>query len=329
MDDLLPAVAHQNGGYIMRHQLNDIGFSDKAIRAAVAQKRLVRVRHGTYVPAALWTSLDDTGRHAVVVRSLLDKLGDVVVASHQSAASLHGLDLFDVAVHEVHLTRRDGLKGKSEAGVVFHAGRLDDDDVVLVDGCAATTIERTVMETCTTVSIESGIVLASSALRLGRVQGERLEELVEIHAAWPGMRRGRVAVRLSDARLESVGEARSFHMFWRYGVPAPDLQVEIRDERGRFVARTDFDWDDCCHVGEFDGKQKYGRLNPFTDDPGRQLSEEKVREDRIRATQRGVTRWIWGELFPDRAPATARRINTDRERSRKLYRRNRVTIPLS
>ena len=77
------------------------------------------------------------------------------------------------------------------------------------------------------------------------------------------------------------------------GLPAPELQVEIRGVSGRryFV---DFWWEKYRLMGEFDGKGKYtdpeflrGRT------PEQALLEEKAREDDLRATGRGMTRWGW------------------------------------
>ncbi|MET0450077.1 MAG: type IV toxin-antitoxin system AbiEi family antitoxin domain-containing protein, partial [Aeromicrobium sp.] len=74
MDDLTH-IAEVNGGYLMRHQLNDLGYSDSMIRQAMRARLLRRVRHGTYVVKAVWDLLTPSQRHAVLTRSVLDKLG--------------------------------------------------------------------------------------------------------------------------------------------------------------------------------------------------------------------------------------------------------------
>jgi very-short-patch-repair endonuclease len=60
------------------------------------------------------------------------------------------------------------------------------------------------------------------------------------------------------------------------GLPAPLLQVEIRDSLGVLVARVDFLFDQWGVIIEFDGAVKYKDGNPDT------LIAEKVREDRLR-----------------------------------------------
>ena len=51
-------------------------------------------------------------------------------------------------------------------------------------------------------------------------------------------------------------------MIHQAGLPTPELQVEVLDQHGRFVARGDFGYRRQRVIGEFDGKIKYtGELN--------------------------------------------------------------------
>lgn len=329
MDDV-HLITQVNGGYVMRHQLNDHGYSDAWIRHALRAAILRRVRHGTYVMASTWAAMSATERHCVVARSVLDKLGPGVVASHQTAAALHGYDLYDVDLQTVHVTRLDGRSGRREAGVVYHHGLiLPEDDVREVDGLMLVQPMRAVFESASQLSLESGMVLASSALRAEEFTREELLEVGRRFDHWLGTRRARLAIRLADGRLETVGEVRSLHMMWRHGIPHPELQHVVTSIDGRFIARTDFAWTAARHTGEFDGLVKYGRFNPFTNDPGRAITAEKVREDAVRDQGLGMSRWVWAGLDPQVQPATASMILRGIDRSRKLFTRNGVIIPLS
>ncbi|MCD9197215.1 type IV toxin-antitoxin system AbiEi family antitoxin domain-containing protein [Aeromicrobium wangtongii] len=327
MDDLT-VIAEANGGYLMRHQLNDLGYSDAMIRQAMRAGVLRRVRHGTYVPQRGWDLMTESQQHAVITRSILDKLGPQVVATHQSAAALLGFDLYGADLRDVHVTRLDRRRGRREAGVVFHEGVVDDDrdDVVTVGGRLVSSPKRAVFEACSLSPLETGMVLATSAMRTGEVSHADLEEDGHRFDHWPGTRTARLAIRMADPRLETVGEVRSLHMMWRHRIPHPELQREIVGPDGRLIARTDFAWIDDCHTGEFDGLVKYGRLNPYVSDVGQVLTDEKAREDLVRDQQLGMTRWTWAEMSAARQAATAARIEQGRERSRRLYRRNRTTI---
>lgn len=112
--------------------------------------------------------------------------------------------------------------------------------------------------------------------------------------------RGRARVErvidFADGRAESVGESLSRVRIHELGFPAPELQRPLSDRRG-LIGFGDFAWDEL--IGEFDGRVKYA-------DPamlqGRAPSEvvvrEKRREDRIRATGRRMTRWVWSDVMP-------------------------------
>jgi len=103
-------------------------------------------------------------------------------------------------------------------------------------------------------------------------------------------------VRFSDGRSESVGESRSRVVLDRLGLAPSALQWEVRRPDGGLVARTDFAWEDCRVVGEFDGRIKYGRLLRPGQDPGDAVFEEKRREDAVRDEGWEVVRWTWGDL---------------------------------
>ena len=69
---------------------------------------------------------------------------------------------------------------------------------------------------------------------------------------WPGTLTSQIAVRLADARSESAGESLARHQFRQLGLPAPVLQLEVRDDAGRLLGRVDFAWPDAMIVAEYD-----------------------------------------------------------------------------
>lgn len=159
-------------------------------------------------------------------------------------------------------------------------------------------------------------------------QGLELAEKAAALQRWQGARHASLAFRLSDGRCETVGESRSLYMMWKGNVPRPEQQVPIRCAGG-VVAWVDYDWDGWRHTGEFDGLVKYGRLNPYSTDIGQVLTDEKHREDGVRATDRGMSRWVWRGLDARRSRSTADRIHEDLERSRRLFKRARTYFPLN
>ena len=84
----------------------------------------------------------------------------------------------------------------------------------------------------------------------------------------------------------------------RIGIPAPQLQWEVRSEHGQWIATVDFAWPERRTVAEFDGEVKYGRLLRPGQKPGDVVFAEKQREDAIRDRRWGVVRWCWDDI-PD------------------------------
>ncbi|TCI97776.1 type IV toxin-antitoxin system AbiEi family antitoxin domain-containing protein [Aeromicrobium sp. IC_218] len=317
MEDLL-ALAARQGGYVLRRQALALGWLDSSLRAGIRHGLLVRPRHGTYVPAQVWRSASATGRLLIVSRATLHRLGEGFVLSHSSAAAVHGLDLHGVDLGRVHVTSRGRRSGRIEAGVVQHAGPLDDGEVVLVGGVPVVPVSRAVVETACLAGVEGAMVVASSALHHGSTTDDDLAARARRHGQLRGIRGARLGLSLSDAGCHSAGEARSLFLCWEQGLPRPVCQVPIHDADG-LAGIVDAGWLEWRHVGEFDGLVKYGRQNPWSSDPVAMLVAEKAREDRIRETGLGMTRWTWHDLDPDVRARTAARIRHGLERSRRWY----------
>jgi hypothetical protein len=89
------------------------------------------------------------------------------------------------------------------------------------------------------------------------------------------------ALDLADGRAESPLETRGRLALLAGGLPAPELQVELHDDRG-FAARVDAWYDDAAVAIEFDGRIKYTEPRGGRS-PAQVLWDEKRREDRVRA----------------------------------------------
>jgi very-short-patch-repair endonuclease len=85
-----------------------------------------------------------------------------------------------------------------------------------------------------------------------------VDELRRQSVEHPGerrVRRLREALELARAGSESPQETRLRLVLHRAGLPEPQLNVDIRDSRGRFVARGDLVYRDQRVVVEYDGEQ--------------------------------------------------------------------------
>jgi hypothetical protein len=299
-------IQAETHGYFTRPQALADGYDDKAIRRAIRASQWTRIRQGVYTYPDLWLRADTRARHRTLAHAVTSRLGDRVVLSHLSAAERHGLELWDVDLDVVHVTRLDGATGRTEAGVVHHEGVYAAPTSVVLGGVPVVPMARAALETALLTSTESALVTLDSALRQGCTR-EELEATAALMAEWPGSRRLRVGLRLADGRSESVGESRTRYLCYLHHLPAPVLQFEVRDGHGELVGVSDFAWPEHRLLGEFDGKVKYGRLRRPHEAPEDAVFREKRREDRLRElTGWSMVRVTWGDLH--HGFATAERV---------------------
>jgi hypothetical protein len=288
----------------LRSRMLAAGWSDDEVRRLLRIGDLSRVRRGSYVLGPLPD--EPVRRHRIAITAAVEALGDAAVVSHLSAAVLHGLPLWGVALHRVHVTRARVSGGRRGRIVHVHTAPLEVDEIALADGIAVTSVARTVVDVARTVPFEQAVVVLDAALALDMVEGEQLAEALLRARGWPGCPAARRAVAFAEPGAESVGESRSRVAIQRAGLPPPILQWEVCDAAGRSLGFADFGWPRLRLVGEFDGEIKYGRLLKPGQSPGDVVFAEKVREDQMRATDLGMARWIWDELGPAFAPVASR-----------------------
>jgi very-short-patch-repair endonuclease len=150
--------------------------------------------------------------------------------------------------------------------------------------------------------------LADAAVRTRLVTVDDVHRVLEAQHQWPYTQVAALALLLVDGRRESSLESRSAVVMHRAGLPAPEPQVSIHDEVGRFVARVDFAWLEQGVVGEADGRVKYADGNA-----ARVIEAEKERQSRLEALGLVVVRWGWRDLDGD-APRMVERVREALER---------------
>jgi hypothetical protein len=268
---------------------------------ALRLKIWIRVRHGAYCFFDTWQGATDLEQHLIKARAELRIQPRVVALSHTTSLIAHGIAVWGADLDRVHLTRLDGGPARRSPTAIHHRGRVGEEDLIARHGLLLTRPGRAVLESSTVLPLESSLVSTDAALHMGLVDPEELQrghrELVD----WPGIQRLQLVLRLADGRAESPGETRSRFLCWTQNLPRPELQFEVYDEHGTLVGVTDFAWPEHGLLGEFDGKQKYGRLLRPGQDPGDAVFAEKRREDRLREiTTWPMIRLVWADLYDPR-----------------------------
>jgi hypothetical protein len=247
---LASGVGRSQFGLATRKQLRDAGISDRTIRRRTAMGDWGRVG----------SRVIDLGSHepsweqGLMGALLAAGLGSSW-ASHATAAYLHGLldqrrpDRYDILVPR---GRRPEVAGTN----VHAVRRLEPDELTRVGPFPVTSVARTLLDLAGDLEEAALEPIVWEAARNDRSQVRQLVDL--------GMRHPRARGRAAVSRIlrgmhpqveaiESPLEVFGLVALRSLGVPWPELQVVIRDEAGRFVARVDAAWPHARLIVEFDG----------------------------------------------------------------------------
>ena len=280
------------------------GTSRDELRARLRSGTLTRLRRGAYVPDE---PTDPELRHRRLLDAVVRQLSDQFVVGHHSAALLHGLPTWRGQLGQVQLINGQAGNGKIRPDVRVRELVLAADEVIMLGDYRVTSLPRTVLDLACALPLAQSVAVGDAALRAGMDRAE-LDRLVRRAKGRHGIGRARTAATLLDARSESPGESGSRVLFHVRGLPEPELQYEVFDEDGVFVARCDAAWPELRTLGEFDGRTKYGELLKPGQSGEQVLFAEKLREDRLRELGWEVVRWTSADLrSPDRLVRRLRR----------------------
>jgi len=183
------------------------GWSDDELARHVRGGDLTRLRRGAYLTGS--DALTEEARHRLLVSATMASLRRPAVISHRSAAVLHGLPLWGVRLHRVHVTRRPPASSEVGRWLRSHVAHLDDHEVVEVDGLPVTDPVRTALDLARSLPLEPAVVVLDAALHLEMVQQPLLGDRAQEMTGTRGSRAAARALDMADGRSESVGESRS------------------------------------------------------------------------------------------------------------------------
>lgn len=291
-------------------ELLDEGLSRQHVHHLVGSGELRRLRKNCYVPEAHWSGLSTVERlvlqaqahqHSLVGR---DTVGHVY--SHETAAVLHGLDLWRPG-NDVHVTQPTRTSNASHgADVRNHSAHLAADDVVLLQGLPVTSLLRTAIDCARTLPFDKALIVADQCMARGVTRGAALTA-VDLLGPAAGVGRASAVLTAADPLAESPGETLTRSRLLRFGLPRAVSQVEVSTRLGCY--RLDFAWPDLLVGLEFDGRVKY----LGTEATDEVLYEERRRERALVEEGWTILRIEWSDLFREaeleaRLRATLRRV---------------------
>ncbi len=275
-------------GVFTPEQARAAGLTDAQVRTLVRRGTWSVVRRGWLAESAL--ARDAEAGHRLACHAKLLRVGNGPVVSHESAWLLHRLPL-ESPPREPLLTLPWSEGVQPPYGV--RTAWLPQQQITRSGALSVTTAERTVADVLRT---SDDLLLAQQHADAARRQGISFPSVQQVLAAcegWPGVRQARGAWEFSDPRAESPLESRCRVWFRAGGLPVPESQVVLRDERGVFVARVDFFFRKQRTIVEADGRVKY--TDPYGGQAGLALWKEKRREDWLRDLGFEVVRATWAD----------------------------------
>lgn len=276
------------------------GLTRGQLRSLIRSGDLVRIWPAVYATrsAVEWSTVSAARSHALLVAGATAAVGRDSVASHQSAALIHGLDLFPAPQDIVTVTRSPARKGgrlKSE-GIFFHTAALPADHVTRQLGATVTSVPRTVIDLARSTSFMSAVVTADSALRAGLTTTGALLAVCHQCPRWPGIRQARRVADFAHPGAESVLESCARVVFHEHGLEPPELQFTLTGPDFRYS--VDFYWARHRLIAEADGAIKYSDQRAAI----RQLK----RDQQLRDLGYQVVHFTWRELFQSPEEVIAR-----------------------
>ena len=201
---------------------------------------------GIYV----WAGLPDSP--ALLLAAMRLRLPRAAAFSGRTAAWLHGLDLpLGFEPVEVTVPNASGVSGRS--GLTIRRIDLREGDVVVRKGFRSTSISRTLADLAQALPTEEAVVAIDSALRARLATVDRLSSWLTASRGRKGVVRLRRLLDLADPASESPMETRLRVLLVLAGLPRPETQVKLNDDRGRFLGRVDLYYRDSRLAIEYDG----------------------------------------------------------------------------
>jgi uncharacterized protein DUF559/transcriptional regulator with AbiEi antitoxin domain of type IV toxin-antitoxin system len=241
---VIPEEAVEYGLFSWR-QAREAGYRTAAIELRLRRGEWVRRGRGVLAAADHVEQPHDQLLLAVL------RSGPLAVASHLSAAEIHGWELLQEPDEPQVIVPRRQRKA-APGGVQLRRQDLSDADVTAVGVLPLTVPVRTAVDVGGTGDQLAATVALDSALRLGQVTMAAVRAELRSRRFFPGHRRAAEVLGLSDSGSGSVPETVARLLFRRTGLPVPCPQYEISLGDGR-VARADFAWPEHHLIVEIDG----------------------------------------------------------------------------
>lgn len=293
--DQLQRVAGRQEWVVPIEQLYTLGFTRSEIDALIARTHLHRLHRGVYAVGHRRLS-----RRGWLLAALL-ACGGGAFLSHRTAAGVRSLCALNT--WQIDVTVAGGKYGRD--GLVIHRLRQPPhpDEVSLVNGLRASSIERILIELAATESRDELDRMIEAVARKKRLDLARLDATIARHPRAPGL--GNLRAAIADFRPRPFDKSGLEQAVAAAIAAHPDLPPPLRNQHlvaGGIRWELDFFWPELRVALEVDGDQYH--LTPQDKEKDR-LKDAKLMAAGITPLRITDVRW---ELDPVGALADLRAV---------------------
>jgi very-short-patch-repair endonuclease len=232
-------------------------FSLEEARAAGLTHSALKGKAWKRIGAELYRWAGQREDHSLTLSAWRRVLPDEAVFAGATAAWLFGLDLKPADPVEVVVPPSSSLR--SRAGLRVRRCEVPPEEVVLRREFCATALLRTLVDLCVGRTPVEALVAIDMALHAGLTDSSALCRYAEQANSRAGAGRLR-SLALLAAPAESPMETRLRWLLIQGGLPRPEVQTDLRNDRARFVGRADLYYPSARLVLEYDGGYHRDRM---------------------------------------------------------------------
>ena len=192
-----------------------------------------------------------------VLSAWQDVLPAEAVFAGATAAWISGLDFNPTDPVAIVVPPRSGLR--SRPGLSVRRCQIPASEAIKVRGLRALTLHRALCDLCLRWPAVEVLVAIDMAIYGRLTDATALGRYAETAAGRPGVRRLRSLTELAGP-AESPMETRLRWLLIQRGLPRPEVQTNLRDEKNQFLGRADLYYPAARLILEYDGANHRDRL---------------------------------------------------------------------
>lgn len=225
-------------------------LGSEAIAAGTVTRHQLRTRYRALFP--------DVYGSRLVQPSLRQRIAGAWLWSHRqgtiaglAAAALHGSKWIDAdtPVELVHGNAR------TPAGIVVRRDGLLDDEVMMIDGRAVTTPERTAFDLGRRGTLHSAVARLDALACATGIKTDDVLAVAQRHRGARGLRQLETALELMDAGAQSPKETWVRLVLIEAGFPRPQTQIPVQGPNGLPIYYLDMGWEELMLAVEYEGRE--------------------------------------------------------------------------